>query len=61
MTKYYPQEHPQIFFHCSPKANICDHDWSGWQDFKEGNGGECVCKKCGMGAVHHTLLFEVGT
>ena len=58
MTKYDPTTPPKVFFHCAPKANACDHDWSGWRDFVAGNGGECFCKKCGMGAVHHTLTYE---
>lgn len=56
MTKYYPQDHPQIFFHCEPKADACDHDWSGWRDFA--TGGEQVCTKCGMGAVYHSLRYD---
>ena len=56
MTKYYPQDHPQIFFHCAPKTNACDHDWGAWRDFP--TGGEQVCTKCGMGAVYHSLRYD---
>lgn len=49
-----------------------EHDWGGWQDHfdyctHEGphalvrigccpSGGEAVCTKCGMGAMHHSLM-----
>ena len=56
MTKYDPSTPPKIFFHCAPKADTCDHDWGGWRDFA--TGGEQVCTKCGMGAVHHSLTYE---
>lgn len=31
----------------------CEHDFQGWREFE--GGGEQVCKRCGMGAMSHTL------
>lgn len=33
----------------------CEHEWGGWRAFEDGNGGEQVCKKCGLGAMAHSL------
>lgn len=33
-----------------------NHDWQGWREFDGGRGGERVCAKCGMGAMHHSLM-----
>ena len=43
-------------FHVTPSPDACDHEWGGWRNFEDGNGGEQVCKKCGMGAMAHTLM-----
>jgi hypothetical protein len=43
------------FVHVDPKTNSCDHDFKGWREFDDGNGGEQVCTKCGMGAMAYTL------
>lgn len=43
------------FVHLSPKPDACDHDFAGWRNFEDGNGGEQVCTKCGMGAMSHSL------
>lgn len=45
----------QLFFHSSPKPDACDHDFRGWRNFHDGNGGEQVCAKCGMGAMAYSL------
>jgi hypothetical protein len=42
----------EIFIHITPK---CDHDFQGWREFKDGNGGETVCTKCGVGAMSWSL------
>jgi hypothetical protein len=43
---------------CVPRAHLgCDHEWGGWRNFEDGNGGEQVCKLCGMGAMSHSLRF----
>jgi hypothetical protein len=34
----------------------CDHEWAGWREFEDGRGGERVCKKCGLGAMAHSLM-----
>lgn len=46
---------PDFFVHIMPKAPVCEHDFQGWREFEDGNGGERVCTKCGMGALAHTL------
>lgn len=33
----------------------CEHDFSGWREFDDGNGGEQYCQRCGMGAMAHTM------
>jgi transcription elongation factor Elf1 len=33
----------------------CKHEFSGWREFPDVNGGEQVCKLCGMGALAHSL------
>lgn len=33
----------------------CEHEFEGWREFDDGRGGERVCKKCGCGAMSHTL------
>jgi len=33
----------------------CEHDFQGWRAFINGGGGETVCKRCGMGAMSHSL------
>lgn len=40
---------------CKPK---CEHDWGGWREFDDGRGGEQFCKKCGLGAMAHTLSLD---
>lgn len=42
----------EIFVHSTPQ---CDHDFGGWRAFSDGNGGEQVCRKCGMGAMEWSL------
>lgn len=33
----------------------CDHDFQGWREFDDGNGGEQVCSKCGIGAMEWSM------
>lgn len=47
------------FIHVTPKPDLCEHDFQGWRDFPDGNGGEAVCAKCGMGAMAYTLSTGV--
>lgn len=42
----------EAFVHVTPS---CDHDFKGWREFADGNGGEAVCDKCGMGAMSWSL------
>ncbi len=48
-------ESDPFFFHAQPKADACEHDFQGWREIDGGRGGEQFCKKCGMGAMEHTL------
>jgi len=45
-------EEQPIFYHETPR---CEHEFSGWREFEDGNGGERFCQKCGLGAMAHTL------
>ena len=49
------EEPDDVFFHAIPKLDACDHDFQGFHPFEDGNGGEAVCTKCGMGAMAYTL------
>lgn len=46
---------PPVLVHVSPHPDDCDHDFQGWRAFADGNGGEQVCTKCGIGAMQWTL------
>ena len=46
----------RLLIHVSPKPDACEHDFKGWRAFADGNGGETVCTKCGMGAMHYSLM-----
>ncbi len=35
----------------------CEHDWGGWREFPDGNGGEQFCSRCGMGAMSHGMMY----
>mgnify|MGYP000875059448 FL=1 len=43
--------------YCACPDGPCEHEFSGWQEFDDGLGGEQVCKLCGMGAMAHTLRY----
>lgn len=47
-----------LFVHVTPRADACAHIFEGWRDFADGNGGEQVCTKCGMGAMAATLATD---
>lgn len=46
------KELSRVFVHMTP---TCEHDFHGWREFADGNGGEQVCTKCGMGAMAWSL------
>jgi len=58
-------KHPkadEVFFHTTRKLEFCygnpptgEHEFTGWCEFEDGNGGEQVCKHCGMGAMEYSL------
>lgn len=39
--------------YCDCPFDQCEHEFSSWREL--GNGGEMVCKKCGMGAMLYSL------
>lgn len=45
--------------YCACPEGPCEHDFQGWRDLHDdkGNvsGGETFCKRCGMGAMSHSL------
>ena len=43
------------YFHVRPKPDDCAHEFQGWREFADGNGGESFCSKCGMGAMAYSL------
>lgn len=47
----------ELFFHHIPSRDECDHDFRGFRAFPDGNGGEQVCSKCGIGAMAYTLRY----
>ena len=50
---------PGTFVHTTTDIEFCkdggDHNFAGWRGFPDGNGGEQVCTKCGVGAMAWTL------
>lgn len=40
---------------CGYDNPVCEHDFDGWREFEDGRGGEQVCKRCGLGAMSHSL------
>lgn len=42
--------------YCACPDGPCEHDWQGWREFEDGLGGEQVCARCGMGAMHHSIM-----
>lgn len=51
-----PQEQPPITLAiCGTGCRDDAHDFKGWREFPDGNGGETVCTKCGMGAMAWSL------
>ena len=52
-------EDRETFIHATPDIEKCldgqDHDFRGWRDFEDGNGGEQVCARCGVGALAWSL------
>lgn len=51
-----PDTIDEPFFYIAEKPDACEHDFKGWRPFEDGTGGETVCSKCGMGAMHHSLM-----
>jgi len=40
---------------CACPKGPCEHDFQGWSSFINNGGGETVCKRCGMGAMSHSI------
>jgi hypothetical protein len=51
----------ELFFHAKPNREFCKdgqpHAFEGWHEFEDGNGGETVCLKCGIGAMEWSLRY----
>lgn len=41
--------------YCDCPEGPCQHEFEGWREFDDGRGGERACKRCGMGAMQHSL------
>lgn len=41
--------------YCACPKGPCEHDFQGWRAFINKGGGETVCKRCGMGAMSHSI------
>jgi len=50
------EQDKELFVHITPKPDSCDHKFTGWRWFEDGNGGEQVCSTCGLGAMAWTLM-----
>ena len=46
-------------FHQCGTDKHCNHDFKGWRPFYDGNGGERVCAKCGIGAMAYSLRCDI--
>jgi hypothetical protein len=62
MPENKPPKSDEVFVHMTQKPELCNgnpptmkHVFTGWRDFPDGNGGEQVCKFCGMGAMEYSL------
>lgn len=53
---------PEIFMHFLEKPDACQHQWDGFRDLFDDDGRPCgderVCSKCGMGAMHYSLMRD---
>lgn len=47
------------FAMCGEPLAPCEHDFQGWRSFEDGNGGEQVCAKCGIGALAYSLTLDI--
>ena len=45
--------------YCACPDGPCQHEFEGWRDIHDDNGRVCgsetVCRRCGMGAMSHSL------
>ena len=41
--------------YCACPGGPCEHDFQDWHDFEDGSSGETVCRRCGLGAMSHSL------
>ena len=41
--------------YCNCPEGPCEHDFQGWREFPDGNGGEQFCARCGAGAMSHSM------
>ena len=52
------EDDPQITICMCGGRSKCEHEWGGWREIDDGRGGEQVCKKCGLGAMAHSLSLD---
>lgn len=43
--------------YCACPDGPCEHQFAGWREFDDGNGGEQVCRLCGQGAMSHSMRY----
>jgi hypothetical protein len=57
----YEPEACGFFYHTMPKADACDHDWSGEEELLDESGrvrgSTTVCSKCNMTAFDHSMRY----
>ena len=49
----------EVLFDLDAKRPLCEHTFSGWEDFINENGkivgGTSICARCGMTAMEHSM------
>lgn len=41
--------------YCACPEGPCQHEFEGWREFEDGNGGSTVCKHCGLDSFSHDI------
>ncbi len=54
-SKIQSSHNPDACYCACAEGGPCEHDFQGWRNFEDGSGGETVCKRCGMGAMSHSM------
>jgi hypothetical protein len=53
-----PEMQAKIAEACAKLPPPCEHEFGGWRDFEDRNGGEQFCQKCGLGALAHSMWSD---